>query len=128
MYCTVNAQLLLNKLGPGRAGGGACETSLEGRWAHAIAPDAPLVLVAANPAETEGVQGFPGIFLGEQMAINQFPGAVLSQSFAVTEQSFHSAANVQVALFDKIYEQAKANHVTVLGSSGDSGTANVDKH
>src|SRR5260370_23176146 len=61
------------------------------------------------------------------MAINHYPVAVLSQTFAVTEQSFHSAANVQVALFDKIYEQAKANHVTVLGSSGDSGTANVDK-
>ena len=111
----------------GSPAGWAFETSLDVQWAHAIAPDAHIVLVAANPAETEGVQGFPGIFLGEQMAINQFPGAVLSQSFAVTEQSFHSAANVQVALFDKIYEQAKANHVTVLGSSGDSGTANVDK-
>src|SRR5260370_36504083 len=61
------------------------------------------------------------------MAINHYPVAVLSQTFAVTDQSFHSAANVQVALFDKLYEQAKANHVTVLGSSGDSGTANVDK-
>jgi subtilase family serine protease len=107
--------------------GWAEETSLDVQWAHAIAPDAHIVLVAANPAETEGVQGFPGIFLGEQMAINRFHGAVMSQSFAVTEQSFHSAANVQVAMFDNIYKQAKANHVTVLGSSGDSGTANVDK-
>ena len=107
--------------------GWAEETSLDVQWAHAIAPNAHIVLVAANPAETEGVQGFPGIFLGEQMAINQFPGAVMSQSFAVTEQSFHSAANVQVAKFDNIYKQAKANHVTVLGSSGDAGTANVDK-
>ncbi len=107
--------------------GWAFETSLDVQWAHAIAPDAHIVLVAANPAETEGVQGFPGIFLGEQMAINQFPGAVLSQSFAVTEQSFHSAASVQVGLFDQVYQQAQANHVTVLGSSGDSGTANIDK-
>lgn len=105
----------------------AFETSLDVQWAHAIAPDAHIVLVAANPAETEGVQGFPGIFLGEQMAIDQFPGAAMSQSFAVTEQSFHSAADVQVALFDKVYQQARANHVTVLGSSGDSGTANIDK-
>jgi subtilase family serine protease len=107
--------------------GWAEETSLDVQWAHAIAPDAHIVLVAANPAETQGVQGFPGIFLGEQMAINQFPGAVMSQSFAVTEQSFHSAAAVQVALLDGVYKQAKANHVTVLGSSGDSGTANADK-
>lgn len=107
--------------------GWAFETSLDVQWAHAIAPDANIVLVAANPAETEGVQGFPSIFKGEQMAIDAYPGAVLSQSFAVTEQSFNSAADVQVARFDAIYQKAVQNHVTVLGSSGDSGTANVDK-
>jgi subtilase family serine protease len=107
--------------------GWALETSLDVQWAHAIAPDADIVLVAANPAETEGVQGFLGIFKGEQMAINMFPGAVMSQICAVTEQSFRSAAEVQVAKFDKVYQDAKAHHVTVLGSSGDSGTANIDK-
>jgi len=107
--------------------GWAEETSLDVQWAHAIAPDAHIVLVAANPAETEGVQGFPSIFKGEQMAIGRFPGAVISQSFAATEQSFRSAADVQVARFDSVYQQAVSNHVTVLGSSGDSGTANIDK-
>jgi subtilase family serine protease len=111
----------------GAAVGWAEETSLDVQWAHAIAPDAHIVLVAANPAETEGVQGFPSIFKGEQLAIGLFPGAVISQSFAATEQSFRSAADVQVAGFDSVYRQAVSNHVTVLGSSGDSGTANVDK-
>ena len=111
----------------GSQGGWAFETSLDVQWAHAIAPDAHIVLVEANPAETEGVQGFPSMFHGEQIAISQFPGSVISQSFAATEQSFHSAADVQVAKFDQIYQQAVANHVTVIGSSGDSGTANVDK-
>jgi len=67
------------------------------------------------------------MFIGEQMAVTQFPGSVVSQSFAVTEESFQSAADVQVAQFETIYEQAVANHVTVIGSSGDSGTANIDK-
>ncbi len=111
----------------GSPAGWAFETSLDVQWAHAIAPNAHIVLVASNPAETEGVQGFPGIFIGEQMAIGRFPGAVISQSFAATEQSFHSAADPQVVRFDSIYQQAVSNHVTVLGSSGDSGTANVDK-
>jgi subtilase family serine protease len=111
----------------GAQAGWAFETSLDVQWAHAIAPNAHIVLVASNPAETEGVQGFPGIFIGEQMAIGRFPGAVISQSFAATEQSFHSAADPQVVRFDSIYQQAVSNHVTVLGSSGDSGTANVDK-
>lgn len=107
--------------------GWAFETSLDLQWAHAIAPGAKLVLVAANPAETQGVQGFPSMFKGEQYAVSHYPGAVISQSFAVTEQSFHTAADVQVARFDQVYQQAVANHVTVIGSSGDSGTANTDK-
>ena len=107
--------------------GWAFETSLDLQWAHAIAPDANLVLVAANPAETQGVQGFDCMFKGEEWAIQNFPGAVLSQSFAATEQSFHSAAAVQVARFDKIYRSAVAGRVTVLGATGDSGTANGDK-
>jgi len=69
----------------------------------------------------------PASSTGEQMAVNQFSGTVLSQSFAATEQSFHSAADVQVAQFDQVYQEARTNRVTVLGSSGDSGTANVDK-
>ncbi|HLZ72160.1 MAG TPA: S53 family peptidase [Dehalococcoidia bacterium] len=111
----------------GSPAGWAFETSLDLQWAHAIAPDAHLVLVAANPAETQGVQGFPGIFKGEQIAVGRFPGAVLSQSFAVTEQSFHAAAAEQVQLLGQVYQRAAANRVTVLGSSGDSGTANGDK-
>ena len=71
------------------------------------------------------MQGFPSIFAGEQYAIEHYPGAVISQSFAVTEQSFKSAADTQVAKFDQVYREAVANHVTVLGSSGDSGTLNV---
>jgi len=105
----------------------AFETSLDLQWAHATAPDAKLVLVATNPAETEGVQGFPCMFKGEQWAIQNFPGAVISQSFAATEQSFHSAADVQVARFDKIYQEAVASRVTILAAAGDTGTANPDK-
>ena len=102
----------------------AFETSLDLQWANAIAPDAKLVLVAANPSETIGVQGFPCMFKGEEWAIQNFPGAVISQSFAATEQGFQSAADVQVARFDKIYQEAVTNRVTVLAGSGDTGTAN----
>jgi len=114
-----------NKAMHGVQVGWAEETSLDLQWAHTIAPGAKLVLIEANPAETEGVQGFPSIFTGEQYAVTHYPGSVMSQSFAVTEQSFKSAGDVQVAKFDQVYQLAVANHVTVLGSSGDSGTVNV---
>jgi len=107
--------------------GWAFETSLDLQWAHAIAPDAKLVLIAANPAETLGVQGFPSMFKGEDLAVKMFPGSVFSQSFAVTEQSFNAAAAVQVAKFEDVYRHAAANGITILSSSGDFGTAGVDK-
>src|SRR6266851_876044 len=106
--------------------GWAFETSLDLQWAHAIAPDAHLVLVEANPWETEGVQGFPSMFAGEEFAIQNFPGSVISQSFAVTEQSFQgSSIFPQISKFDQVYQDAVTHNVTVFGSSGDSGTANV---
>jgi subtilase family serine protease len=111
----------------GAQSGWAFETSLDLQWAHATAPDAKLVLVAANPAETQGVQGFDCMFKGEEWAIQNFPGAVISQSFAATEQSFHSAADVQVAKFDKLYQDAVASRMTIIGATGDTGTANPDK-
>jgi subtilase family serine protease len=111
----------------GAQSGWAFETSLDLQWAHATAPDAKLVLVAANPAETQGVQGFDCMFKGEEWAIQNFPGAVISQSFAATEQSFHSAADVQVAKFDRLYQDAVASRMTIIGATGDTGTANPDK-
>ncbi len=105
----------------------AAETSADLQWAHAIAPYAKLVLIAANPAETEGVQGFPSMFKGISYAVENYPGSVISQSFSVTEQSFNSAADEQVAKFDQVYRQAVAARCTVLSASGDAGTADVDK-
>jgi len=111
----------------------AFETCLDLQWAHAIAPDANLVLIASNPDETQGVQGFPSMFKGIQYAISNYPGSPISQSFAVTEQSFSGSTNlqaadlVQVARFDAIYQQAIAAGCTPLAASGDWGTANPVK-
>src|SRR5207247_9187859 len=80
-----------------------------------------------KPAETQWVQGLPCMFNGEAMAIQSYPGSVISQSFAVTEQSFNGATATQIARFDDVYAMAAANRVTVVSAAGDSGTANVDK-
>jgi subtilase family serine protease len=105
----------------------AVETSLDLQWAHAIAPDARLVLIAANPVESTGVQGFPSMFKGIAYAVENYPGSVISQSFGVYEQSFQSAADVQADKYHRVYEQAVDAGCTLLACSGDEGTANTDK-
>jgi subtilase family serine protease len=107
--------------------GWAAETSLDLQWAHAIAPDAKLVLIAANPENSPGVEGDPSIMKAIQYATTNFPGSPISQSFAGAEQTYAGSAAVQLAKYEEIYQQAAAVGCTLLASTGDSGTANVVK-
>ncbi len=103
----------------------ALEVSLDVEWAHAIAPGANILLVTVPTAETLGVQGFPLMMNAEQALVDNHMANVISQSFAAAEESFGS---VQSLLnLRHAYISAAQNGVTVLGSSGDSGTANTMK-
>src|SRR5437870_4720822 len=103
----------------------ALEVSLDVETAHAMAPGANILLVTTPTAETLGVQGFPDMMNAEQYVIDHHMANVISQSFASAEDafaSFQSLLNLRHA-----YISAAANGVTVLGSSGDGGSANVKK-
>jgi subtilase family serine protease len=104
----------------------ALEVALDVEWAHSMAPLANILLVTTPTAETLGVQGFPDFFKAEADVIAAHRGSVISQSFASAEQAFNSGTaaleNLRFA-----FKKAQANHVTVFGSSGDSGTANIIK-
>ncbi len=103
----------------------ALETSLDVEWAHTIAPRANILLVTTNPAETLGVQGFPAMMNAEQFVVDHHEATVISQSFAAAEESFGSTQSLQN--LRHAYISAASNGVTALGSSGDSGTANILK-
>ena len=100
----------------------ALETALDVEWAHAIAPLANILNVTTNPAETLGVQGFPTMMNAEQFIIDNHLASVISQSFASAEDAFASTQSLMN--LRHAYVSAAANGVTVLGSSGDGGTAN----
>ena len=114
--------------GPIAAANWAGEATLDIEWAYAIAPHAKLILIAAPPAETEGVQGFPNLFkaISDQIDANP-PGTVFSMSFGVTEQTFGGAAATQTAKFDAVFEKGIAKGDTFVTSSGDSGSLGVAK-
>ncbi|HYL08628.1 MAG TPA: S53 family peptidase, partial [Candidatus Udaeobacter sp.] len=103
----------------------AIEVSLDVETAHAMAPMANILLVTTPTAETLGLQGFPDMVNAEQYVIDHHMANVISQSFASAEDafgSFQSLLNLRHA-----YISAAQNGVTVLGSSGDNGVANVSK-
>ena len=72
--------------------GWAAETTLDVEYAHAVAPQASILLVETPVAESEGATGFPQIAAAENYVINHGLAGVISQSFGATEQTFPSAS------------------------------------
>ncbi len=108
----------------------AVETTLDVEYAHAIAPGANILLVETPVAETEGAVGFKQIVAAENYVISNEKslgiagGAVISQSFGATEQTFGSGFASKIAPFRTAFIAARAARVTVLGASGDFGATN----
>lgn len=103
----------------------AIEVSLDVEWAHAVAPKANILLVTTPTAETLGVQGFPDFMKAEKYVIDNHLASVITQSFASAEEAFSSTQSLENLRY--AFKAAQANRVTVFGSSGDSGTANITK-
>jgi len=99
--------------------GWAGETTLDVEYAHAMAPDANILLVETPVAETLGVTGFPEMMAAENYVINHHLADVVTQSFGATENTFPS----KQSLLDlrSAFVNADRNNVTVLASSGDDG-------
>jgi subtilase family serine protease len=103
--------------------GWAAETTLDVEYSHVFAPGAKILLVATPTSEVEGVQGFPEIVKAENYVIEHHLGSVISQSFGATEETFPNRDSL-LALRSAFFN-ARRNHVTVLGSSGDAGATDL---
>jgi subtilase family serine protease len=101
------------------------ETSLDVEWAHAMAPLANIINVTTDPAETQGVQGFPAMMNAEQFIVDNHQATVITQSFGAVEQGFGSSKSL--LNLRHAFIAAAANGVTVLASTGDGGSANSPK-
>jgi subtilase family serine protease len=105
--------------------GWAFETTLDVEWSHVLAPEANIVLMTSPVNETEGVQGLPQFLFLEKYALDHHLGKIISQSWGATEETLFTPAGRQViADFERFYERARDEHVTVLASSGDTGSTN----
>jgi subtilase family serine protease len=103
----------------------ALEVALDVEWSHVVAPRANILLVTTPTAETLGVQGFPQMMDAEQYVIDHHLASVISQSFASAEEAFSSPQSLEN--LRHAFKSAPAAGVTILGSSGDGGAANVVK-
>jgi subtilase family serine protease len=103
----------------------ALEVALDVETAHAVAPGANILLVTTPTAETQGVHGFPQMMAAEQYVVDHHLADVISQSFASAEEAFPSPQSIE--RLRHAFRSAAENGVTVVGASGDTGTANDKK-
>ncbi|MEP6598862.1 MAG: S53 family peptidase, partial [Actinomycetota bacterium] len=104
--------------------GWAYETTLDVQYAHAMAPEAKILVVATPVSETQGVQGFPEMVRAENYVVDHQLADIISQSFGAIEQTFPSAQSIRD--LRGAFRNAERNGVTVLAAGGDTGAAGYE--
>lgn len=101
--------------------GAYVETALDVEIAHAIAPGAAIDIVLGNISLAFSPGGFLSALLrATKFAVDNNLGDVLSQSFGVGESC---AGSAYLQAEQQVFAEARAKHISVLASSGDSGAA-----
>ncbi len=104
--------------------GWAEEVSLDVQWAHAIAPGAKIVLVAAVDNSDAAILD------AQNYAISHRLGFIISESFGESEYALLQDPEGIQSLSDneKSYRQARRQHISVLVSAGDDGASATDEN
>lgn len=106
--------------------GWAFETTLDVEWAHAMAPDANIVVLTSPVDETQGIQGMPEFLELENFALNHHLGKIISQSWGTAEANLASPEGQElINNFQQFYARAALQNVTVLAGTGDTGSAGI---
>ena len=108
-----------NCIAPGVVAGDDGEAILDAEWASAAAPDAAIVVAACANTRTT----FGGLIALQNLVGSKTPPSIVSISYGECEAENGAASNLA---FNKIYQQAVAEGVSVFVSAGDEGAASCD--
>jgi hypothetical protein len=99
------------------------ESDLDVEWAGAVAPNATILLVTSSTTMSNPTQVSAGIDLSALFAVDNNVASVISESYGACEPSLTAAGN---QFYNALWEQAAAQGITVVVSTGDSGSAGCD--
>jgi len=111
-------QIILNGPDPGLVPGDETEADLDVEWSGAVARGATIKLVASESTETTD-----GVDLSALYTVDNNIAPIMSQSFLACELDLGTAGN---RFYKNLWQQAAAQGITVLVSSGDQGSAGCD--
>jgi hypothetical protein len=113
------SNVILNGEDPGiTSKGEESEADLDVQWAGAVAPGATVKFVVSASTPTTA-----GIDLSALYIIEHNLAGVLSESYGACEQFLGASGN---AFYKELWQQAAAQGITVVVSSGDGGSAGCD--
>jgi len=115
--------VIVNGPDPGLVGGDEGESDLDVEWAGAVAPNAKILLVTSSSTATNPSQITAGIDLSALYAVDNNLASVISESYGSCEPGLGSGGNL---FYNALWEQAAAQGITVVVSTGDSGSAGCD--
>jgi hypothetical protein len=116
---TTNLNIILDGPDPGNLGGGEeVEAVLDATWSSSVAPNATIDFVTSQTTETTD-----GVDLSEVFIIDNNLAPVMSESFGECEQGVGSAQETNEA---NLAEQAAAQGITFMASTGDAGAEGCD--
>jgi subtilase family serine protease len=112
-------QIILNGPDPGvLSSSEQIEADLDVEWAGAVAKNATIKFVVSKSTNSTD-----GVDLSAQYIVNHNLAPVMTTSFGLCEASLGAAAN---SFLNSLWQQAAAQGITVLVSSGDNGAAGCD--
>ena len=103
---------------PDGPNGASTEAYLDVEWAGAVAPDATVDLVIAADTALEN-----GLILAAEHAVYSNVAPIMSVSFGLCENFLTPSGN---SFLSALWEQAAAQGITVVVSTGDNGAAGCD--
>ncbi|HTA58791.1 MAG TPA: protease pro-enzyme activation domain-containing protein [Candidatus Baltobacteraceae bacterium] len=117
--------VILNGPDPGLqlATGDEGESILDVEWAGAVAPGAKILLVSTANTQSNPTQIINGVDLSAVYIVDNNLGSILSESYGMCEPGLTAAQN---QFFNVLWQQAAAQGISVVVSSGDNGPAGCD--
>lgn len=119
-------QIIVNGPDPGILGPSSTddesESDLDVEWAGAAAPGAQIILVTSQSLQSSTTVS-SGIDLSALYIVDNNLAPVMSESYGACEPSLGTVGN---AFYNALWQQASAQGITVVVSTGDAGSADCD--
>jgi subtilase family serine protease len=124
-YTTAMEQnmIILNGPDPGLVPGDEGESDLDVEWAGAVAPAAQILLVVSQTTDSNPSQVTQGVDLSALYVIDNNIAPVMSESYGICESALGKTGN---PFYNAMWQQAAAQGITVVVSTGDNGSAGCD--